>query len=105
VRPTSAHDVSRVVQILAKSGMSFAVRGGGHSTVIGSANVADGVTLDMRLMDSIDFKQSENLVTAGAGVVWQQVCEVLDPFNVTTVGGRAGLVGLGGLVTGGMFSV
>ena len=105
VQPTSAQDVATAIKVLSRSGPSerpclFAIRGGGHMTFAGSANINNGVTIDLRKLNQISLSQNST-VSVGGGMVWQQVYEYLDARNLTAAGGRVGEVGVGGLTTGG----
>jgi hypothetical protein len=102
VRPASVQEVSFVVSALSSSGTPFAIRGGGHATVIGASNVKDGVTIDMRSFNTVAFDKRTTVVSVGAGAVSDDVYQTLDPLNVTALGGRASTVGMAGFLTGGM---
>ncbi|RYC58032.1 hypothetical protein CHU98_g8176 [Xylaria longipes] len=82
----------------------FAVRSGGHTSYAGAASITGGVTVDLSSLKSIELSQDRSTVSVDVGARWQQVYEKLDPFNLTAVGGRNGLVGVGGLTTGGGIS-
>jgi FAD/FMN-containing dehydrogenase len=103
VRPVSVNEVSLAVRTLAFSGSPFAVRGGGHGTIIGASNVKDGVTVDLRSMNAVSFNQKTKVVGIGAGALSDDVYQALDPYNVTALGGRVSSVGMGGFLTGGIF--
>jgi FAD/FMN-containing dehydrogenase len=79
----------------------FAIRSGGHSPVSGAANGNGGVTIDMRSMNSINVSSDQSVVTVGAGTIWHQVYEKLDPMNLTVAGARVAGLGVGGFLTGG----
>jgi FAD/FMN-containing dehydrogenase len=105
--PKSASDVSIAIATLsqihnANAGDSlFAIRSGGHSPVSGAANGNGGVTIDMRSMNSINVSSDQSVVTVGAGTIWDQVYEKLDPMNLTVAGARVAGLGVGGFLTGG----
>ncbi|KAI1268150.1 putative oxidoreductase [Xylariaceae sp. FL1019] len=107
--PSCTHDVAKALHALTaaepwsqgKDVCRFAVKSGGHASYAGAANIMDGVTVDMSSMNSIELSQDRSIVSVGVGARWQQVYDKLDPFNLTAVGGRNGLVGVGGLTTGG----
>ena len=79
----------------------FAIRGGGHTPWAGSANIHDGVTIDMRSIADVTVNESRSVVSAGAGAVWGDVYSKMDSLNLTVVGGRGSSIGIGGLLTGG----
>jgi hypothetical protein len=41
----------------------------------------------------------------GPGANWGRAYEVLDPLNISVVGGRSAEVGVGGFILGGKFQV
>ena len=107
VKPTDENDVSVAVRMLyalhaSNSSIRFAVRGGGHTPWAGSANVAGGATIDMRSINQTFTSADQAVTSVGAGAVWQDVYDNLDPKNLTVSGGRVGPVGVGGLTIGGM---
>ncbi|KAI4188159.1 MAG: hypothetical protein LQ346_005372 [Caloplaca aetnensis] len=103
ITPKTANDISKAVTLLARSKCSFAVRGGGHMFWAGAANIQDGVTIDLSEMSRIHVSKDRKIVSVGAGARWQDVYAMLDPMNLSVVGGRAGTVGVAGLTLGGKF--
>lgn len=83
------------------SKVQFAVRGGGHSTRAGSNNIDDGVTIDLRLMNTTTYDPQTTFASIGPGSLWHEVYATLDPRGITVAGGRAGSVGVAGFLTGG----
>ncbi|EEA23203.1 hypothetical protein TMatcc_002060 [Talaromyces marneffei ATCC 18224] len=109
--PQSAEDVSKIVHTLttavntnASNSCPFAIRSGGHTSYAGSANVQDGVTIDMRGVDGVQLNSDKSVVSVGAGASWGSVYEYLDPYNLSVAGARDSTVGVGGLITGGGIS-
>ncbi|RAH68513.1 FAD-binding oxidoreductase [Aspergillus aculeatinus CBS 121060] len=109
VRPTSAQDVSIIVETMAvahrERGEQFAIRSGGHGLFAGAANIQDGVTVDLRSMSTVEVSSDRATVQIGAGARWLQVYQVLDPLNITVTGGRDAAIGAGGFLTGGGIGV
>jgi len=109
VSPTNTDDVSTAVKILTASVIDqdickFAIRSGGHTAYGGSANIQDGVTIDLSALDKISLSADKSLVTIGPGQRWVNVYSTLEAHGVAVAGGRAGTVGVGGLATGGGLS-
>ncbi|KAL8710037.1 MAG: hypothetical protein Q9220_005308 [cf. Caloplaca sp. 1 TL-2023] len=111
--PQNTQDVSQAVRILSQyqkasnstaAGCQFAIRGAGHTPFAGSANIEDGVTIDMRSIRAVDVNQQETVVSIGAGARWSGVYEVLDAVGLGVAGGRISDVGVGGLILGGGMS-
>lgn len=69
----------------------------------GSANILDGVTIDLTAMTEITVSQNRKTTSAGPGCRWIDIYNTLDPMNLAVVGGRADTVGIAGLTVGGEF--
>lgn len=114
VSPTTTEDVSKTIGALSSSSVGteakdeatcqFAIRSGGHAGFAGAANAAGGVTIDLRGLDSIKVSDDRMVASIGVGAIWKDVYSKLDALNLSVAGGRAGPVGVGGLVTGGGIS-
>lgn len=110
VTPSNTQDVSTAIKTLASifrkdaSQGHFAVRGGGHNSNAGSANIEDGVTLDLKALDGVAVDASKTVASVGGGAVWGDVYMKLDAMNLSVTGGRVSGVGVGGLTTGGGIS-
>jgi len=76
--------------------LKFAIRSGGHACFAGSANVSDGVTIDLRGLNSIDVNEGASEVSIGTGASWGEVYRRLDPLGLAVPGGRHSQVGVGG---------
>lgn len=107
VTPADASDVKTSVKtltLLNKTGVlgcRFAIRGGGHTPWVGSANINGGITIDLRSIDDVSVNSEGNVTSVGAGALWGDVYRVMDAKNLTVVGGRGSSIGVGGLLTGG----
>lgn len=87
------------------SGCQFAIRSGGHASFAGTANIEDGVTIDLTALDSIVLGQGvPPIVSVGPGATWGDVYSHLDAANLSVNGGRAASIGIGGLTLGGGIS-
>jgi hypothetical protein len=104
LQPTSSLDVSTIVKELAsfEPPVQFAIRSGGHSPVSGAANIANGITIDLSLMNSINLSSDKRIVSVGGGAEWSHIYSKLVNYNLSVVGGRDTGVGVGGFLTGGM---
>lgn len=102
VQPSTPKDVALAVKTLVNTdSCHFAVRSGGHTTWAGSANIVDGVTIDLSHLNSTSYDAESSLASIGPGARWGTVYDTLDEINVAVAGGRAGSVGVGGLILGG----
>ena len=108
VRPQNTADVVTVVAYLIQANqlsgigsLKFAIRSGGHACFAGSANLTDGVTIDLRGLNSIEVDQGSLQVSIGTGASWGEIYRTLDPLGLAVPGGRHSQVGVGGLTLGG----
>ncbi|KAI0389939.1 FAD-binding domain-containing protein [Xylariaceae sp. FL0594] len=104
VLPTSAAEVSAVVNVLnTYPDVRFAVKSGGHDPNPGHASVSDGILIATAKMKGATYDPVTGLASVGPGGEWNDVIGDLEPYGVTIVGGRLGLVGVGGyLLQGGL---
>ena len=107
VQPTSTDDVVTAIKTLTlsdkgdSSKCNFAVRSGGHTPWAGSANINDGVTIDLSSINSVTINNERTVAFAGAGAIWGDVYRTMDAQGLAVVGGRGSSIGIGGLLTGG----
>ncbi|KAH8722685.1 hypothetical protein GQ44DRAFT_621980 [Phaeosphaeriaceae sp. PMI808] len=107
-RPTSVAEVSALIKKLRPQLVSqetyLAVKGTGHTPFAGSANIADGITVELRGLKGVHLAEDKSHATISVGETWGSVYEELEKSGVTAPGGRVGRVGVGGLVLGGGMS-
>lgn len=102
VRPSTSQDVSKAVLILKQNNETqFAIKGGGHNPNTGYNNIDDGVTIDMQSLKKVEVAKGDKVIRVGAGALWQDVYDEADKRNLTAMGGRIGVVGTAGFLTGG----
>ena len=70
----------------------------------GASNIDDGVLIDMSGFNEVEYDSSAEIVRVGSGARWKDVYRALEPYNVTTVGGRSMDIGVGGLLLGGKYN-
>ncbi|KAI4704466.1 hypothetical protein J4E81_001532 [Alternaria sp. BMP 2799] len=105
VRPTSTEDVATAINVLRVSNSTkFAIKGGGHNANVGFNNIDDGVTVDMQSMNKVEVARGDRVVRVGAGALWQDVYDEAEKRKLTVLGGRIGVVGTAGFLTGGGIS-
>lgn len=100
VLPESTADVQSTVKVFTKQQCPFGIRAGGHSAWKGSNGIAEGVTVDFSFLNSTTYNADTGIVSIQPGARWGSVYEFLDPYNVTVVGARTSVVGVGGFTTG-----
>ncbi|MGY1602580.1 FAD-binding oxidoreductase [Geodermatophilus sp. SYSU D00815] len=100
VRCATAEDVVAVVRAAADSGMTLAVRGGGHS--VPGYGTADGALVaDLSAMQSVEVDPQRRTATAGGGTTWGRFNDAAAAVGLATTGGIISTTGIGGLTLGG----
>ncbi len=99
--PVSSLEVSAVISVARDHDCPFAVKSGGSSHSGGSNVGSDGFVIDLKHLDEATLSDDRNRVFIGPGSLWIKVYEELALFNLTTTGGRASSVGVGGFLSGG----
>ncbi|KAH8730330.1 oxidoreductase [Phaeosphaeriaceae sp. PMI808] len=106
VLPESADEVSQVVQTLSigvhewEGQCQFAIRGAGHTSFAGASNIEEGIVIHLKNMPSLGLAADHKTITVSPSTTWDRVFTTLDAFDLATLGGRVGGVGVGGLTTG-----
>ncbi len=96
VSPQTTQDVSTAIRILTShtdGQCKFSIRSGGHASWAGASNIAGGVVIDIRALNSVDVHSDTSTVSVGAGAAWDDVYAKLDPVGLSVNGGRAAEVG------------
>jgi FAD/FMN-containing dehydrogenase len=98
--------VAAAINIIRENGCHFAVKSGGHAASARMSSAEGGVTIDMRLFDSVELlggvgDGEGEVARIGTGGRWGEVYKKLEPYGKTVVGGRDRRVGVGGLMLGG----
>ncbi|KAI9146840.1 FAD-dependent monooxygenase CTB5 [Paramyrothecium foliicola] len=105
VQPESSSEVSTVVKLIVEqTKCDFAIRSGGHSSSEGANNIEDGITIDLALLDEINYDEETTLLSVQPGAKWLSVYRTIDPLGRGVAGARLGDVGVGGFLLGGGFS-
>lgn len=99
-QPKTVSDLQKIVTTLTVGNIPFAIRSGGHSPNPFDANIDTGVLISMDQFNTVTYDAAKGTASFGPGNRWQAVYDVLDPHNVTVVGGRVLDVGVGGLMVG-----
>lgn len=82
----------------------FAVKSGGHAAFVGSSNIQDGVTVDLRNLNAVTLSADKQTASIGTGNTWYDVYSRLTPKGLSVIGGRVSAIGVGGLTLGGGMS-
>lgn len=104
--PTCTADVSQFVKLMIAGSYAsipqFAIRSGGHKYFAGAANIAGGITVDLRGMHGVSFNKDFSVASIGGGAIWSSdVYQYLVAHNLTAAGARLPGIGIGGFVLGG----
>lgn len=67
----------------------------------GSSNIDGGFLIDLRAMNKISIHHERQMVELGPGATWINVYAALEPYHISTAGGRISGVGVGGFLLGG----
>ncbi|KAK8066073.1 hypothetical protein PG997_012820 [Apiospora hydei] len=102
VQPKIAQEVSKLMKLLVTNTTSnWAVRCGGHTAWGPAADIHDGVTIDLGLMNQTEYDAETQTAKIQGGSLWKDVYSTLEPYGVTVPGGRTSTVGVGGFILGG----
>lgn len=69
LQPRTASETALAVKTLADAGQHFAVRSGGCTIRPGSNNLDNGVTIDLSLLNNIEYN-SDGTAHVGPGATW-----------------------------------
>ncbi|KAJ4177631.1 hypothetical protein NW755_013744 [Fusarium falciforme] len=105
VVPQSAEHVSTAVKILNKyPDVKFAVKSGGHDPNAGHATVSNGVLISLAELKGATYDRDNGVAYVKPGGEWNDVISELNKEGIAVVGGRLGIVGVGGLLLQGGIS-
>jgi FAD/FMN-containing dehydrogenase len=99
--PSTPSELGRGIQSLVHSNTTFAVRGGGHMPVPFSSSIASGILVSCGSFTKLEVSKTKKTVIVGAGKRWSDVYTYLAQYDLVTLGGRFGHVGVPGLLLGG----
>ncbi|KAG7094348.1 hypothetical protein E1B28_007948 [Marasmius oreades] len=106
VQPGSVQDLRKIVNVLKKRKVQFAVKGGGHGMAPGYSSTT-GILISMIHFSKVKYNPQTQLVEIGSGCLWDQVYSVLASTGRNIVGGSSSNdgVGVGGWMLGGGYSL
>ena len=100
VRCAGAADVITAVGFARSTGLTIAVRGGGHS-VAGFSTCDDGMVIDLSEMNAVRVDPIAMRATVGGGAVWADVDHETQAHGLGTTGGLVSSTGVAGFTLGG----
>ena len=98
-RCTCTEDVAAAVSHARESGLTIAVRGGGHSAS-GFGTCDDGVVIDLSPMHAVEVDPATATCRAGGGTTWGQFDAATQEHGLAVTGGRFSTTGVAGLTLG-----
>ncbi|KAH6658353.1 6-hydroxy-D-nicotine oxidase [Truncatella angustata] len=100
--PISVEHVSYIIKTLtATATTNWAVRCGGHMAWGPAADIHDGITIDLGLMNQTKYDVETKVAKIQGGSLWSDVYTTLEQYGATAPGGRTSTVGVGGFTLGG----
>ncbi|KAI3325543.1 FAD-binding domain-containing protein [Xylariaceae sp. AK1471] len=105
VSPANTTQVARVISILDALDTKFSIRSGGHKQNPGYGSIGEsGVLVSLANVNTLSLSKDKTTIKVGSGNRWQSVYDYLVPQGLVVIGGRVGIVGVGGFMLGGGLS-
>ncbi|KDQ61355.1 hypothetical protein JAAARDRAFT_506948 [Jaapia argillacea MUCL 33604] len=105
VQPGSVDDLGKMMKVLRKYQVPFAVKGGGHGMAPTFSSTI-GIQISMSRFSKVRFDKETQHVEIGAGCLWDQVYSKLASTGRNVIGGAASDgVGVAGWLLGGGYSL
>lgn len=105
IRPANTTQVARVLSILNSLDTKFSIRSGGHKQNPGYGSIGEsGVLVSLANLNTLYLSKDKTSIKVGSGNRWQSVYDYLVPQGLVAIGGRVGIVGVGGFMLGGGLS-
>ncbi|PQE11747.1 Bifunctional solanapyrone synthase protein [Rutstroemia sp. NJR-2017a WRK4] len=104
--PSTREEIAEFIKIISPfvdtGDVAFAIRGAGQVPLPGAANIANGITMDLRNLTGVEL--ADGHVSVAAGERWSSVYSKLSAVGLATTGSRSGNGGIGGLALEGGLS-
>jgi len=101
--PNNVEDVQRCLRVANKTKTDVVVKSGGHSFAGYSTIGKEGFVISLKNLNSVVVK--DDVVIAQAGANWGDVYGALETYSYVAVGGCVPVVGIGGYILGGGYSM
>lgn len=102
--PETADEVAAIVRVLNNSTETFAIKSGGHNPNLYYSSIEDSPLLSTAKLNEVLLDPVTQTVRVGPGNRWNDVASALNGTGFSVVGGRLGVVGVGGYLLGGGLS-
>ncbi|KAF7292945.1 FAD-binding protein [Mycena indigotica] len=102
VFPNTTTHVQVAMTAIYHAESDFAVQAGSHSAMKGWNTVQDGVLIIFSSMQNVAYDVAQDTIILEPGVHWHDAYASLEPHGVAPLGGRAGDIGMGLLLGGGL---
>jgi len=100
VQAATTDDVAPTIELARTTGLTLAIRGGGHN-VAGNGTVDGGVVLDLGALDSVEVDAQAGLVRTGPGATLGDIDRATEPYDLAVPVGVVSGTGVAGLTLGG----
>lgn len=100
IRAADSSDVARAIELARSTGLTLAVRSGGHS-LAGHGAVDGGIVLDLRSMRDLCIDIERRSAWAEGGLTTGDYTTAVGAYGLATGFGDSGGVGIGGITLGG----
>ena len=100
VRCKQADDIVAALDFARETGLTVAVRGGGHNPA-GHAVCDGGLVIDLSPLNGVEIDADARMARTGGGSNWKQFDVAAQAHGLVTPGGVVGTTGVAGLTLGG----
>ncbi|GLA24796.1 hypothetical protein AnigIFM63326_001079 [Aspergillus niger] len=101
IKPATVKDIQNIVTLAASNKIPFLATGGGHGATITYVNCTNGIEIDISNFDTVSIDASNNTMTVGGAVRFEDIIPPLYEAGKELPTGTAPCVGLVGATIGG----
>ena len=101
--PNNVRDIQRCMRVASETGVTVAIKSGGHCFAGYSITDRNGFVVSLKNMANVTLKDGTVKVEAGAS--WGDVYAAMEDTEYVAVGGCVPAVGIGGYILGGGYSM
>ncbi|OLN92085.1 6-hydroxy-D-nicotine oxidase 2 [Colletotrichum chlorophyti] len=100
IEPGCEEDVIQIVKYARESGLPFSPRSGHHAVTTTMRHLKNGILIDMRTLNKLEFDAGSMQVTAGGGVITDDFVKFLQSVNMEVNVGSCPTTGIMGVAFG-----